>query len=143
MCSVFVTILYVLFAFFSRMGKELLTLALQPPTKDVPRRSNNSPMKNPFWHVLLACLFQIQGEGGAVMAAGRGAASVVAGAAATTAPHYRGIIGTLGTISREEGVRALYNGLVPGLQRQMAFASIRIGLYDSVKSFYMDVFRSM
>lgn len=37
---------------------------------------------------------------------------------------------------RTEGPRSLYNGLVAGLQRQMAFASIRIGLYDNVKSFY-------
>ena len=52
------------------------------------------------------------------------------------APKYRGLLNTVGTISREEGVRALYNGLVPGLQRQMAFASVRIGLYDAVKAGY-------
>merc|ERR1712136_93542 len=40
---------------------------------------------------------------------------------------YRGVIGTIMTITREEGARALYNGLVPGLQRQMCFASVRIG----------------
>jgi len=51
---------------------------------------------------------------------------------------YRGVIGTIMTISREEGARALYNGLVPGLQRQMCFASVRIGLYDSVKEFYCE-----
>ncbi len=33
-------------------------------------------------------------------------------------------------------VRSLYNGLVAGLQRQMCFAGIRIGLYDSIKSVY-------
>ena len=32
--------------------------------------------------------------------------------------------------------RSLYNGLVAGLQRQMCFASIRIGLYDSIKVIY-------
>jgi len=37
---------------------------------------------------------------------------------------------------RTEGPRSLYNGLVAGLQRQMSFASVRIGLYDSVKAFY-------
>lgn len=37
---------------------------------------------------------------------------------------------------RTEGPRSLYNGLVAGLQRQLCFASIRIGLYDNVKSFY-------
>ncbi|KAG8539898.1 hypothetical protein GDO81_020142 [Engystomops pustulosus] len=37
---------------------------------------------------------------------------------------------------KTEGPRSLYNGLVAGLQRQMSFASVRIGLYDSVKQFY-------
>uniref|UniRef100_A0A1A7WTJ8 Dicarboxylate carrier UCP2 n=1 Tax=Iconisemion striatum TaxID=60296 RepID=A0A1A7WTJ8_9TELE len=35
-----------------------------------------------------------------------------------------------------EGLLSLYSGLVAGLQRQMSFASVRIGLYDSVKQFY-------
>jgi len=34
--------------------------------------------------------------------------------------------------------RSLYNGLVAGLQRQMCFASIRIGLYDSIKVLYQN-----
>lgn len=51
---------------------------------------------------------------------------------------YRGVIGTIKTISKEEGARALYNGLVPGLQRQMCFASVRIGLYDAVKDMYCE-----
>lgn len=37
---------------------------------------------------------------------------------------------------RTEGPKSLYNGLVAGLQRQVCFASIRIGLYDNVKNFY-------
>ncbi|XP_048405921.1 mitochondrial brown fat uncoupling protein 1 isoform X1 [Stegostoma tigrinum] len=49
---------------------------------------------------------------------------------------YRGVWGTIAAISRTEGPRSLYNGLVAGLQRQMIFASIRIGLYDSVKQLY-------
>lgn len=53
---------------------------------------------------------------------------------------YRGMMGTMMTICREEGPRALYNGIVPGLQRQVAFCCIRIGLYDSVKGFYIDAF---
>nr|KAF6325971.1 uncoupling protein 2 [Myotis myotis] len=66
---------------------------------------------------------QIQGEKqGAV----RAAASV----------QYRGVLGTILTMARTEGPRSLYNGLVAGLQRQMSFASVRIGLYDSVKQFY-------
>ncbi|XP_060765395.1 mitochondrial uncoupling protein 3 [Neoarius graeffei] len=49
---------------------------------------------------------------------------------------YRGVFGTITTIVRMEGPRSLYNGLVAGLQRQMSFASVRIGLYDSMKQFY-------
>ncbi|KAM8938650.1 mitochondrial brown fat uncoupling protein 1 [Pelodytes ibericus] len=65
---------------------------------------------------------QIQGE------------SVVAGAA--NGIRYKGVFGTITTIIKTEGTKSLYNGLVAGLQRQMSFASIRIGLYDPVKNFY-------
>lgn len=50
--------------------------------------------------------------------------------------QYRGVLGTILTMVRTEGPRSPYNGLVAGLHRQMSFASIRIGLYDSVKQFY-------
>uniref|UniRef100_A0A673NC58 Mitochondrial uncoupling protein 2-like n=1 Tax=Sinocyclocheilus rhinocerous TaxID=307959 RepID=A0A673NC58_9TELE len=49
---------------------------------------------------------------------------------------YRGVFGTIATMVHTEGARSLYNGLVAGLQRQMSFASVRIGLYDSMKQFY-------
>ncbi|NWS50022.1 UCP3 protein, partial [Probosciger aterrimus] len=52
------------------------------------------------------------------------------------AVRYRGVFGTLSTMVRMEGARSLYSGLAAGLQRQMSFASIRIGLYDSVKQLY-------
>ncbi|XP_072231433.1 dicarboxylate carrier UCP2-like [Leuresthes tenuis] len=52
------------------------------------------------------------------------------------AVKYRGVFGTITTMVRTEGARSLYNGLVAGLQRQMSFASVRIGLYDSMKQFY-------
>nr|XP_023665714.1 mitochondrial uncoupling protein 2-like [Paramormyrops kingsleyae] len=55
---------------------------------------------------------------------------------AAVAVRYRGVFGTIATMVRTEGPRSLYNGLVAGLQRQMSFASVRIGLYDSVKQFY-------
>ena len=58
----------------------------------------------------------------------------------------------LARIVREEGITALWKGsprylcshfsavanagLVPGLMRQMTFASIRIGLYEPVRNFY-------
>ncbi|XP_056267568.1 dicarboxylate carrier SLC25A8-like [Pseudoliparis swirei] len=53
-----------------------------------------------------------------------------------SALKYRGVFGTITTMVRTEGPRSLYNGLVAGLQRQMSFASVRIGLYDSMKQFY-------
>lgn len=52
------------------------------------------------------------------------------------AVKYRGVFGTITTMVRTEGPCSLYNGLVAGLQRQMSFASVRIGLYDSMKQFY-------
>lgn len=52
------------------------------------------------------------------------------------ANQYKGVFGTIATMVKNEGPKSLYNGLVAGLQRQMSFASVRIGLYDSVKQFY-------
>lgn len=50
--------------------------------------------------------------------------------------RYRGVFGTIFTMVRTEGPRSLYNGLIAGLHRQMCFASVRIGLYDSMKQLY-------
>lgn len=54
--------------------------------------------------------------------------------------QYRGLFGTIATIARTEGARALYNGLSAGLQRQAVFASVRLGMYDSVKGTYRKIF---
>uniref|UniRef100_A0A336L1S5 CSON002592 protein n=1 Tax=Culicoides sonorensis TaxID=179676 RepID=A0A336L1S5_CULSO len=67
--------------------------------------------------------------------------TVVTAHAIDVAPKYSGLYGTVNTIVRREGVRALYNGLSAGLQRQMCFASIRLGCYDGVKSFYGRILR--
>jgi solute carrier family 25 uncoupling protein 8/9 len=40
-------------------------------------------------------------------------------------------------ILAEEGVGSLFKGLTAGLQRQMVFASLRIGLYEPVKKLYV------
>jgi len=50
----------------------------------------------------------------------------------------RGVLGTLVSVARNEGVTALYSGIVPGLQRQMAFSAIRIGAYEPVKKVYVE-----
>lgn len=44
------------------------------------------------------------------------------------------------TIAREEGALTLYNGLFASVQRQVFYASVRIGMYEPVKNLYMDVF---
>ncbi|XP_018333477.1 mitochondrial uncoupling protein 2 [Agrilus planipennis] len=50
--------------------------------------------------------------------------------------NQNGLFGTLTNMIRQEGPRSLYSGLSAGLQRQMCFASVRIGLYDTFKTFY-------
>ncbi|KAG7243105.1 hypothetical protein INR49_016480, partial [Caranx melampygus] len=50
--------------------------------------------------------------------------------------RYRGVFGTLLTMVKTEGPRSLYSGLVAGLHRQMSFASVRIGMYDTIKQIY-------
>jgi solute carrier family 25 (mitochondrial uncoupling protein), member 8/9 len=90
---------------------------------------------------LFTLCFQIQGEGQVrvpLVAATNASPqiSVLANNTAAVTHKYRGLVGTIATISKEEGYRALFNGLSAGLQRQMCFASIRLGLYDSVKLFY-------
>ncbi|XP_043256847.1 mitochondrial uncoupling protein 2-like [Colletes gigas] len=50
-----------------------------------------------------------------------------------------GLWRTVESIVRLEGTRSLYGGLSAGLQRQMCFASIRLGLYDTVKAYYAGI----
>uniref|UniRef100_A0AAZ1XMH4 Dicarboxylate carrier UCP2 n=1 Tax=Oreochromis aureus TaxID=47969 RepID=A0AAZ1XMH4_OREAU len=50
--------------------------------------------------------------------------------------EYRGVFGTIFTMVKTEGPRSLYSGLVAGLHRQMSFASVRIGMYDTMKELY-------
>lgn len=52
-------------------------------------------------------------------------------------PKYRGMMGTVATIAREEGLAALWKGVVPGLHRQCLFGGLRIGLYEPVKDLYV------
>ncbi len=54
--------------------------------------------------------------------------------AASAAPKYRGLLGTTATVAREEGAAALWKGLGPGLQRQVVYGGLRIGLYEPVKA---------
>ncbi|XP_014240036.1 mitochondrial uncoupling protein 2-like [Cimex lectularius] len=74
---------------------------------------------------------QIQGESRALLSVAGSGMVIREGAV-----QYRGLVGTLTTIARTEGARSLFNGLSAGLQRQLCFSSIRIGLYDNVKATY-------
>jgi len=61
----------------------------------------------------------------------------VQGEAGSKAVMYNGVFRTVAGIARDEGPKALYNGIIPGLQRQMAFSAIRIGAYETVKQKYI------
>ncbi len=65
------------------------------------------------------------------VASGSMAASSAGGAGAGPASP-PGFLGTLTHIAKSEGAGALFRGLTPGLQRQLLFGSIRLGLYEPV-----------
>uniref|UniRef100_A0A0E0N8D1 Uncoupling protein n=1 Tax=Oryza rufipogon TaxID=4529 RepID=A0A0E0N8D1_ORYRU len=48
-----------------------------------------------------------------------------------------GMLGTIMCIAREEGVAALWNGIIPGLHRQCVYGGLRIALYEPVKAFFI------
>ncbi|KAM0027776.1 putative mitochondrial carrier UCP, mitochondrial carrier domain superfamily [Helianthus debilis subsp. tardiflorus] len=52
-------------------------------------------------------------------------------------PKYKGMLGTVATIAREEGLASLWKGIVPGLHRQCLFGGLRIGLYEPIKNLYV------
>jgi solute carrier family 25 uncoupling protein 8/9 len=52
-------------------------------------------------------------------------------------PVYRGLFHTLSSMFQQEGIRAPWKGVTAGIQRQCAFAPIRIGLYEPVRNFYV------
>jgi len=56
----------------------------------------------------------------------------------SSTPKYRGMTHAIFTIIKEEGPKSLFRGLNAGIQRQICFCGIRIGLYDNVRKFYGD-----
>jgi solute carrier family 25 uncoupling protein 8/9 len=48
-------------------------------------------------------------------------------------PKYKGLLQTCKLIAAEEGSTALFGGLIPGLQRQILFAGLRIGMYVPIR----------
>lgn len=58
-------------------------------------------------------------------------------AAAAGAPlKYKGLVGCLSTVVREEGAMSLWKGIVPGLHRQILLGGVRIAAYDPIRDFY-------
>lgn len=53
--------------------------------------------------------------------------------AATSAPVYRGVFHAVSTISRTEGVSAMYSGLSAALTRQVTYTTLRLGLYSTMR----------
>lgn len=49
-------------------------------------------------------------------------------------PRYKGLFGTVRTIAAEEGTQSLFAGLSAGLQRQMIFSGLRVGLYFEIRN---------
>ena len=56
-------------------------------------------------------------------------------------PKYRGLLHVLQSMFRDEGLTVPWRGVSAGIQRQMAFAPIRIGLYEPVRNFYVSTTR--
>eukprot|EP01135_Chromosphaera_perkinsii_P002443 Nk52_evm49s223 gene=Nk52_evmTU49s223 len=46
---------------------------------------------------------------------------------------YRGMFHAIYLIGKEEGARALFNGIAPSLMRQATYGTIKIGIYHSLK----------
>lgn len=54
-------------------------------------------------------------------------------------PKYRGVFRTIRIMFQEEGVRGLYTGLTPAIHRQLGFATVKLGCYDSTKCLYTEI----
>ena len=52
-------------------------------------------------------------------------------------PKYSGMLGTMATVAKEEGVGALWKGITPGIHRQILFGGLRIGLYEPIRNLYV------
>lgn len=50
---------------------------------------------------------------------------------------YKGLLGTVATIAKEEGLLALWKGIIPGLHRQFIYGGLRISLYVPVSFKYL------
>ena len=65
--------------------------------------------------------------------------TTVSGASAIFTRPNPGLMGTVFQGVKTNGFLSLYGGIAAGLQRQVAFCAVRIGLYDNVKAFYQNL----
>lgn len=54
-----------------------------------------------------------------------------------TTGKYKNLLQTCSLVAKEEGAKALWKGLEPGLHRQCINGGLRIGLYEPVRNFYV------
>ncbi|KAM9678808.1 LOW QUALITY PROTEIN: mitochondrial brown fat uncoupling protein 1 [Trichechus inunguis] len=54
----------------------------------------------------------------------------------SSAIRYKVVLGTITTLAKTEGPMKHYSGLPAGFQRQISFASLRTGLYDTVQEYF-------
>lgn len=57
----------------------------------------------------------------------------IKGSGAGAGIHGHGLFGMVMHIAKTEGPLALFKGLTPGLQRQLLFGTLRLGLYEPVR----------
>eukprot|EP00928_Gymnodinium_smaydae_P029814 TRINITY_DN22351_c0_g2_i4.p1 TRINITY_DN22351_c0_g2~~TRINITY_DN22351_c0_g2_i4.p1 ORF type:complete len:292 (-),score=61.14 TRINITY_DN22351_c0_g2_i4:92-967(-) len=55
------------------------------------------------------------------------------------AVKYTGFADCFAKIAREEGVQALWKGIVPALVRQVSYTSLSLGIYEPIRDFYKGV----
>nr|XP_018669017.1 mitochondrial uncoupling protein 3 isoform X2 [Ciona intestinalis] len=65
--------------------------------------------------------------------------AAVAQSQSTASRSSAGLVRTVINGVKQNGFLSLYGGFAAGLQRQVSFCAVRIGLYDSVKGFYMQL----
>lgn len=80
------------------------------------------------------------GFGTSTSPAGHGAASAAAASQAHVLQAHRlGVLETIKSIARNEGVRGFYRGLAPSLLRESTYSATRLGLYEPIRDLLVSV----
>jgi len=62
----------------------------------------------------------------------------IQGERGVTSNVYRGMLSTGWGVAREEGVRALWQGVTPGMGRHLIYSGVRMTVYDVGRQFWID-----